>query len=104
MDLSNIFPLPAYGFIKRRVDSSTIISAFDWDQLAKIRRQHDRKGSLKISKVAKFESDFLQTNEDIAPQSQEILQIRYRCLYCGWQVRVPHNTKKKKTSVKFRDF
>ena len=28
----------------------------------------------KISKIAKFESDLLKTNEDIAPQSREILQ------------------------------
>ena len=28
----------------------------------------------KISKIAKFESDLLKTNEDTAPQSREILQ------------------------------
>ena len=30
--------------------------------------------NLKASKIAKFESDLLKTNEDIAPQSREILQ------------------------------
>ena len=32
------------------------------------------KKRLKISKIAKFESDLLKTNEGIAPQSREILQ------------------------------
>ena len=57
-----------------RKDTSTIKSAFDWDQLPKIGRQHGWKERFKISKVAKFESDLLQTNEHIAPQSHEILQ------------------------------
>ena len=45
---------------------------FNWDQLAKI-CQHDRRERPWISKVAKFESNFLKTNEDIAPQSRRIL-------------------------------
>ena len=57
-----------------RKDTSTIKSAFEWDQLPKIRRQHGCKEHLKISKVAKFESHLLQTNEHITPQSHEILQ------------------------------
>ena len=32
------------------------------------------KERFKISKIAKFESDLLKTNEDIASQSREILQ------------------------------
>ena len=36
-------------------------------------RRHQRKERLKISKIAKFESDLLTTIEDTAPQSREIL-------------------------------
>ena len=43
------------------------------DKLGKIRRQH-LKERLKISKIAKFESDLVKTGDDIAPQSGEILQ------------------------------
>ena len=44
------------------------------DKLGKIRRHHWKK-RLKISKIAKFESDLFKTNEDTtAPQSREILQ------------------------------
>ena len=32
------------------------------------------KERFKISKIAKFESDLLKTDEDIAPQSRQILQ------------------------------
>ena len=42
-----------------------------WDQLGKI-RQHGGKERLKISKIAKFESDLLKTN-DIARKSRGIL-------------------------------
>ena len=44
-------------------------SAIYCDQLAKI-RQHNRKESLKISKITKFESDLLKTEKDITPQSR----------------------------------
>ena len=37
-------------------------------------RRHQWKERLKISKIAKFESDLLTTIEDTAPQSREILQ------------------------------
>ena len=43
------------------------------DKLTKI-RPHHWKERLKISKSAKFESDLLKINEDINPQSREILQ------------------------------
>ena len=43
------------------------------DKFSKI-RQHHWKECLKISKIAKFESDLLKTNDDTAPQSREILQ------------------------------
>ena len=35
---------------------------------------HRWKCRLKVSKLALFESDLLNTNEDIAPQSRRILQ------------------------------
>ena len=44
------------------------------DKLGKIRRHHCMKGAPKINKIAKFDSDLLKTNEDIAPQIREILQ------------------------------
>ena len=40
------------------------------------------KERLKKNKIAKFESDLLKTNEDIAPQSHEILQM-----FVWWLVR-----------------
>ena len=52
-------------------------------QLAKI-RQYGGKERLKISKVARFESDLLKNNEDKAPQSRVILRD---VLYGGAQVR-----------------
>ena len=42
------------------------------DKLGKIRRYHWKK-NLKISKIAKFESDLLKTNDEIATQKREIL-------------------------------
>ena len=45
----------------------------NWDQLAKI-RQNGWKERLKISKVAKFESDLLKTYKYTAPQRREIIQ------------------------------
>ena len=40
------------------IDTSTVFSTFDWDQLAKIRQQGWKERVI-ISKVAKFESVFL---------------------------------------------
>ena len=54
------------------IDPSTVFSTFDVDQLRKIHQDH-RKKHLKISKVAKFESDRMKTNKDIAPKSLKIL-------------------------------
>ena len=42
--------------------------------------QHYRKEHLNIGTVAKFESDLLKSNEDIAPQSRQA----YRHLYIVW--------------------
>ena len=44
------------------------------DQLVKIHRRRWKK-SLKINKVAKFESDMLKTDEDMHPESREILHM-----------------------------
>ena len=60
-------------------------------------RQHHWKEGLKIIKTAKFESDLLKINEDIAPQSREILQT---LVWWGTQTcptTIP-------TSVNFRNF
>ena len=43
------------------------------DQLRKIRRHH-WKERVKISKIAKFESDLLKTKEDTVPKRRENLQ------------------------------
>ena len=65
---------PFYGF-----------SIFDIDKFGKICRHH-WKERLKISKLAKFESDLLKTNKDIPPQSGKILQIY---VWCGAQTCPP---------------
>lgn len=49
-------------------------SSFDWDQFVKI-CQHDWKEHLKISKLAKCESDLLVTNKDIALQRRGTLKM-----------------------------
>ena len=66
-------------------------------------RQHHWKERLKISKIAKFKSDLLKTNEDKAPQfqSREILQTR--SVWWGAQIcPLPHpspNVWKKKLQL-----
>ena len=54
-------------------DIFTVFSTFYMDQLGKTSRHH-WKERLKMRKIAKFESDFLKTYEDIAPQNCENLQ------------------------------
>ena len=51
-----------------------VFSSIVKDQLVKI-HQYSCKESLKISVVAKFESDLWKTNLDIALQSREILFV-----------------------------
>lgn len=58
----------------------------DLDQLGKIRRHH-WKERLYISTIVKFESDSIKTNEDVAPQSREILQDV--CLVVGKNLSPP---------------
>ena len=53
------------------------------DKFGKIRR-HLWKERLKISKIAKFESDLFKTNEDIDPQSRQILQA-----FVWWVAQTP---------------
>ena len=50
------------------------------DKSRKIRR-HLWKELLKINKIAKFESDLLKTNEEIAP---EIREKKINCQKFGW--------------------
>ena len=61
------------GYIrKENFPQFFFFSTFDVDKLGKIRRYH-WKQSLKICEIAKFESDLLRTNDEIAPQKREIL-------------------------------
>jgi len=53
------------------------------------------KSALRMSKIAKFESDKLKTNEDIAPQSRKTL------LTFTWHKFVPPTIQ---ISIKFHDF
>ena len=46
------------------------------DKFGKIRRRHWKK-RLKISKIAKFQSDLLKSNEDTAPQSRDIFEALF---------------------------
>ena len=59
--------------MRRRVKPSHGLFSFDWHQLAKI-HLHRLKECLKVIEVAKFESDLLKTNRDIAQQRCRILQ------------------------------
>ena len=56
-------------FSNRPFHLSTFFSNFDMDKLRRIWKER-----LKISKIAKFESNLLKTNGDIASQSREISQ------------------------------
>ena len=60
------------GYIRKENFPQFFFSTFDVDKLGKIRRYH-WKQSIKISEIAKFESDLLKTNDEIAPQKREIL-------------------------------
>ena len=53
------------------MDPSTVSSTLDMGQSGKI-RWHHWKEHHKISKIAKFQSDLLKTNEDAASQSCKI--------------------------------
>ena len=67
----NVFNKPFQGFLFFLF--FFFFSTFDEGKLGEIRR-HQWKERLKISKIAKFESELLKTNKDIASQSREILQ------------------------------
>ena len=70
------------------------------EQLGKIRQRY-WKGRLKISKIAKFESDTSLASEDPAPQSRESLQALVLWEGGGGGARLYAT---KQTTVKFRDF
>ena len=55
------------------VSQNKVFFNFDSDPWIWKIHQYSLKEPLKISKVAKFESDLLKTNEEIAPESCEIL-------------------------------
>ena len=55
-------------------DIFTVFSTLYMDQLGKTSRHHWNWERIKMRKIAKFESDFLKTYEDIAPQNCENLQ------------------------------
>ena len=59
-----------------------------------------RKERLYISKIAKFESDFLKTNEDISPYSRVILQA----FLSGGEQLTPTPPSPIQMSVHFRSF
>ena len=59
------------------------------DKFGKI-RPHHWKERFKISTIAKFESDLLKADENIAPQSHEILQTFV--VYGGGHKLALHNT------------
>ena len=64
---------PTQSNAQPQIELSTIFLTFHWDQLGNI-RQRGWIERLKVSKVDKFESDLLKTNENIATQSRDILQ------------------------------
>ena len=64
-------PVLTYGN-RPKIDPSTVLN-FDMDKLGKHPWTSLERAPL-TSKTAKFESDLLKTNEDIASQRREILQ------------------------------
>ena len=85
------------GYIRKENFPQFFFSTFDVDKLGKIRRYHWKK-SLKISEIAKFESDLLKTNDEIAPQKREILNTFFMVMV---EVVVPPTIQ---TSVNVRNF
>ena len=79
-----------------KIDPSTVLN-FDMDKLGKHPWTSLERAPL-TSKTAKFESDLLKTNEDIASQRREILQT---LVYGGGQKNLPLTMQ---TSVHFHNF
>ena len=71
--------------------STTVFSTFDMDQLGKIRR-HRWNERLKISKIAKSESETSHTREDIAQQGLQTFVWWGGGGGGGGQVCSPHHT------------
>ena len=76
-------PVLTYGN-RPKIDPSTVLN-FDMDKLGKNPWISLERAPL-TSKTAKFESDLLKTNEDIASQRREILQT---LVYGGGQKTCP---------------
>jgi len=72
------------------------------DQLAKIHR-HRWKERLKISTVAKFESDRMKTNKDVAPCFHETAFKGWFPLFRKFYVRTGVNLTGLKCVIKIRD-
>ena len=66
-----------------RMDTFTVYSTFDWDQLVKNSRPHAHgwRERLKISKEDQFERDLLKTAEDMAPQKSPNFTVV--CIFGG---------------------
>ena len=88
-------PVLTYGN-RPKIDPSTVLN-FDMDKLGKNPWISLERAPL-TSKTAKFESDLLKTNEDIASQRREILQT---LVYGGGQKNLPLTMQ---TSVHFHNF
>ena len=52
------------------IDPSTVLSTFHMDQLTKNHRHHSVEERLKISNIAKFESDRMKTNVPVKSKLQ----------------------------------
>ena len=80
-----------------KIDPSTVLN-FDMDKLGKHPWTSLERAPL-TSKTAKFESDLLKTNEDIASQRREILQT---LVYGGGQKTCPSPCKRLYISTTLR--
>ena len=80
-----------------KIDPSTVLN-FDMDKLGKHPWTSLERAPL-TSKAAKFESDLLKTNEDIASQRREILQT---LVYGGGQKTCPSPCKRLYISTTLR--
>ena len=91
-------PVLTYGN-RPKIDPSTVLN-FDMDKLGKHPWISLERAPL-TSKTAKFESDLLKTNEDIASQRREILQT---LVYGGGQKTCPSPCKRLYISTTLRSY
>ena len=84
-------------YVIKRIDSPTLFFNFlDGQVRENLLTPLERP---KISKTAKFESDLLKTNEDIVPQSREILQM-----FIWWRAQIAPPPPTIQTTVNSRNF